>query len=90
VLISFLPLLCAQETINYSSVGGRVTDPSGASSPPPDYRTTARNQPHRRSVTDRDGRFRFPYLRGGAYEIKVQHQGFADFTRALTSLWFRL
>ena len=34
--------------------------------------------------TDREGRFRFPYLKVGQYEIKVQHSGFADQTRSLT------
>ena len=34
--------------------------------------------------TDREGRFRFPYLKVGQYEIKVQHAGFADQTRSLT------
>ena len=34
--------------------------------------------------TDREGRFRFPYLNVGQYEIKVHHQGFGDQTRSLT------
>jgi outer membrane receptor protein involved in Fe transport len=32
--------------------------------------------------TDNQGRFRFPYLKVGAYEIKVRRQGFADSTRS--------
>ena len=36
------------------------------------------------TATDQDGRFRFPYLRVGPYEITVSLQGFADLTRALT------
>src|SRR6185503_17521703 len=31
-----------------------------------------------------DGRFRFPYLKVGPYEIKVRRQGFADAVRAVT------
>ena len=38
--------------------------------------------PRRR--TDTDGRFRFPYLRVGPYEITVRTPGFADATRRLT------
>ena len=37
-----------------------------------------------RAVTDPEGRFRFPYLRVGPYEITVRHAGFADATRRLT------
>src|SRR5262249_50019313 len=36
------------------------------------------------AVTDQDGRFRFPYLKVGRYEIKVHLEGFADATRPLT------
>jgi hypothetical protein len=35
------------------------------------------------TVTDSDGRFRFPYLRVGPYEVKVHIQGFADSVRRL-------
>ena len=38
----------------------------------------------RETVTDADGRFRFPYLRIGPYQIKVSLPGFADATRGLT------
>ena len=34
-------------------------------------------------VTDAEGRFRFPYLRLGPYEIIVRSQGFSDATRRL-------
>jgi hypothetical protein len=36
------------------------------------------------AVSDQDGRFRFPYLRVGAYELSVKQSGFATATRALT------
>ena len=35
-------------------------------------------------MTDHEGRFRFPYLSVGRYEIKIRHAGFGDVTRALT------
>ena len=75
----------AQQSVDYASVSGRVTDPSGAVVP--GAQVTAR---HRHTnltgttVTDQDGRFRFPYLRVGPYEITVRQQGFRDATRLLT------
>ena len=83
--ISFFPAtVSAQETVNYASVGGRVTDPSGAvvmgaevSARQPDTNQTAR------TVSGRDGRFQFAYLKVGAYEITVRQAGFADVTRSL-------
>jgi hypothetical protein len=75
----------AQETINLASVSGRVTDPSGAvvagasvTAREPDTNLTLT------ATTDRDGRFRFPYLRLGRCDISVQKPGFAAYTRSLT------
>ncbi len=86
VIIIFAVLIAsAQESINYASVGGRVTDPSGAvvEGALVTARQTATNLAS--SVkTDREGRFRLPYLRVGRYEIKVHQAGFADVTRSLT------
>jgi hypothetical protein len=75
----------AQETVNFASVSGRVTDPSGAvvsgaqvAARQIDTNVTAT------AATDSEGRFRFPYLRVGSYEITVHDAGFADATRRLT------
>ena len=82
-------LLCsnalAQETVNYASVGGRVTDASGAAVQGARVvgRQVETNIASTQS-TDRDGRFRFPYLNVGPYEIKVHHQGFEEVTRRVT------
>ena len=81
---AFAPVVCAQETVNYASVSGRVTDPQGAVVP--GAAVTARQVETniaRDTVTDAEGRFRFPYLRLGPYEIVVRLQGFADATRRL-------
>ena len=66
----------AQETINNASVGGRVTDPQGAVVPGAEVsaRQTDTNVTAE-ATTDVEGRFRFPYLRVGPYELKVRHQG---------------
>ncbi len=75
----------AQQSVDYASVSGRVTDPSGAVVPGAQVvvrqiQTNAIGT----AVTDREGRFRFPYLRIGPSEIRVSQQGFKDATRALT------
>jgi hypothetical protein len=77
-------LASAQDAINLASIGGRVTDPSGAivQGAKVSARQTETNMT-RETVTDHEGRFRLPYLRVGLYEIKVSQSGFADTTRAL-------
>ena len=73
------PAARAQETVNTASVSGRVTDPQGAVVP--GATVTAREidtNVARETTTDADGRFRFPYLKVGRYEITVALDGFAD------------
>jgi hypothetical protein len=77
--------LHAQENVNLASISGRVTDPQGRVVP--GARVTARQTETNltgEAVTDSEGRFRFPYLRVGRYEVTVRMAGFADATRALT------
>ena len=82
----------AQETVNYASVSGRVTDPQGAVVP--GALVTARQTETNvmaEVVTDEEGRFRFPYLKVGQYEIAVHLEGFADATRiAHAHHWLRI
>ncbi len=75
----------AQETVNHASVSGRVTDPQGAVVPSAvvTMRQTETNI-SAETATDGEGRFRFPYLRVGPYELHVRLAGFADVKRALT------
>src|SRR2546422_7380724 len=76
---------CAQEAVNYASVGGRVIDPSNLVVP---GATVTARQVETNSIsttkTDDEGRFRFPYLRVGAYEIRVLMKGFSTYGRDLT------
>jgi Carboxypeptidase regulatory-like domain/TonB dependent receptor-like, beta-barrel len=75
----------SQETVNYSSISGRVTDQSGAVIP--GVVVTARQTSTNltaEATTDVEGRFRFPYLKVGRYEIVARLSGFADVTRQLT------
>jgi hypothetical protein len=77
--------LRAQQSIDYASVGGRVVDPSGAVIQ--DAAVTVQQietNVTSVAVTDREGRFRFPYLRVGDYEIVVIREGFDDERRRLT------
>ncbi len=87
VALSFLPVRYAkgQETVNNASLSGTVADPSGAvvgnaqvaaKRTETDVTTT--------TVTDDAGRFRFPYLPVGQYEVKVSKTGFAEASRTVT------
>src|ERR1700730_15481970 len=85
LLAFFTRVVSAQESINYASISGRVADASG--SVVEGARVTARQTETNLTSsvnTDREGRFRFPYLSVGRYEIKVHHEGFADLARSLT------
>ncbi len=75
----------AQETINNASLSGRITDPTGAvirnatvtaHAVATDIATTA--------STDSAGRFRFPYLPVGQYEVTIHEAGFSNAKRTLT------
>jgi len=76
--------LGAQESINHASVSGRVTDPQAAVVP---GATVMARQLETdvvaTVVTDAGGRFRFPYLRVGDYELTVQLTGFVEVRRRL-------
>jgi hypothetical protein len=75
----------AQQTVDYASISGRVTDPSGAVIVGAE--ASARHLETNvttTAVTDSEGRFRFPYLRVGRYELTVHQPGFVDATRVLT------
>ncbi len=85
LFIFFASVASAQETIHLGSVSGRVTDPSGAIVE--SARVTVRQTETNISAamdTDGEGRFRFPYLKLGPYEIKVHREGFADVVRLVS------
>ncbi|HTD97607.1 MAG TPA: carboxypeptidase regulatory-like domain-containing protein [Edaphobacter sp.] len=75
----------AQQTVNNASLGGRVTDSTGAVIPNALVTATQRstNIAHTLS-TNKEGRFRFPYLSVGPYDLRVQQSGFADTLRPVT------
>jgi hypothetical protein len=78
------PVAHAQETINHASVSGRVTDPQGAAVSGAMVTTRHLDTGVTASMTtDQAGRFRFPYLRVGSYDVAVAQPGFALSTRRL-------
>jgi hypothetical protein len=85
LVFAFVPLLHAQQTINNASLSGRVTDPVGAvvQAAHVTTRQVATNIV-RSTSTDAEGRFRFPYLAVGVYEVIIEDAGFANATRSVT------
>jgi hypothetical protein len=82
--IANVPLF-AQESINSATLGGRVVDPQGAVVP--GALVAARHRETNvtaETTTDKDGRFRLPYLKVGPYEVTVHLQGFAGAARQIT------
>ena len=72
------PPVSAQQSVDHASIGGRVLDPSGAVVA--DARVTVRHQSTNHTYETRtggDGRYRFPYLRVGPYELVVESAGLA-------------
>ena len=75
----------AQETVNQASVSGRLTDPQGAVIPGAQVRVRQiETNLTAEATSDAEGRFRFPFLRLGPYELHVAVPGFADVTQSLT------
>jgi hypothetical protein len=75
----------AQQSLDAASVSGRVVDPSGAVVP--GAAVAARHLETNVSVdamTDGAGRFRFPFLRVGPYEVVVRLAGFREARQHLT------
>ena len=81
----FINLAFAQESINNASIGGRITDATGAAVE--NAQVTAREVDTNAVAsvfTGREGLFRIPYLKVGRYEVKVHKDGFVDQLRNLT------
>jgi hypothetical protein len=75
----------AQESINFGSISGRVSDAQGAMVP--GAAVTARQidtDVSVTAVTDTSGRFRFPLLKVGDYDLTVRLAGFVDQQRRLS------
>ena len=75
----------AQQTVDVGSISGRVADQSASSIPGASVTAThLATNVVATAVTEVDGRFRFPYLRIGVYDIAVSLPGFTSVTRRIT------
>ena len=84
-LLAFAGLSNAQQTVDVASISGRVIDTTGGVIPGVTITATQlETNVVASTVTEQDGRFRFPYLRIGPYAIVATLDGFADATRRLT------
>ena len=85
-LLAWPPPTVAQEGLQHASISGRVLDSSGAAVPRATVilRQRETNQ-FTTAETDREGRFRFPYVRMGVWEVTVSYEGFDPVTRVLTA-----
>jgi hypothetical protein len=84
-LLAFCRSSYAQETVNNASLSGRVMDSSGAVVREAQVvvREVSTNI-NKDTKTDANGRFRFPYLQVGLYEVIVHEVGFQDAHHAVT------
>jgi iron complex outermembrane recepter protein len=84
LLIFFLALVVTAQT-SVETIGGRITDPTGASVG--GASVTARHsatQAERTVTSDADGRFELKELTPGGYRLSVTAAGFAAFTELVT------
>jgi hypothetical protein len=81
-LLASAGLSSAQQTVDAGSVSGRVVDETQAPIPGATVAAVhSRTGVAATAVTDENGRFRFPYLRIGTYELTVTLVGFKDTAR---------
>ena len=86
VLIFLSASLCmAQQNVTSASINGRIEDASGAVVSGATISAThlETNQLFTAN-SDHEGRYRFPYLRTGTYDLKIDATGFSTVTRQLT------
>lgn len=85
IALAAVALASAQESINFGSISGRVTDQTGAVVEGAKVAARAiETNAATLASTDREGRFRLPYLKVGRYEVTVGRDGFASLSRSLT------
>src|ERR1051325_890182 len=89
-LCSALLFLCpcvgaAQQNVTSATLSGKIEDARGAVVSGASVTATHLETNQQLTTTsDREGRYRFPYLRTGPYELKIDAQGFSTVTRQLT------
>jgi len=84
-LLTGHPPTLAQQAVTSASLSGRVEDAGGAAvSGATVVVSNLETNQRQAAVTDEEGRYRFPYLRVGAYQLKVEQTGFAALNVRLT------
>lgn len=75
----------AQQTVTSATLSGRVQDARGAVISGANL-TAINPETNQKQVaaTDSDGRYRFPYLQVGSYNLSIEAQGFTPLTKPLT------
>src|SRR5689334_24084877 len=77
----------AQQNVTSGTLSGRIEDERGAVVSGVTVTATHLETNQQLTTTsDVDGRYRFPYLRTGDYDLKVEAQGFESLTKQLTVL----
>lgn len=75
----------AQQTVTSATLSGRVEDASGAVVSGASLTATNLETNQKQvATTDYDGRYRFPYLQVGSYNLSIEAQGFTSSTKQLT------
>src|SRR5436190_2441201 len=78
-------LTMAQQNVTSATLSGRIEDARGAVVSGADITATNFETNQRLATTsDHEGRYRFPYLRTGDYELTAGAQGFSTITKRLT------
>ena len=75
----------AQQNVTSATLSGRIEDARGAVVSGASLTAThVETNQQLTATSDDEGRYRFPYLRIGAYDLKVDAQGFSTITKQLT------
>jgi len=78
-------LCAAQQSVTSATLSGRIEDARGAFvSGASVTAVNLETQQHLNTTTDDEGRYRFPYLRTGTYDLKIDAAGFSSVTKQLT------
>ncbi len=75
----------AQQSVTSATLSGRIEDAGGAVVTGASViATNLETQQQLNATTDDEGRYRFPYLRTGTYDLKIDATGFSPVTKQLT------
>ena len=85
LLISLAQAAFSQQNVTSGTLSGRIEDTSGAVVSGANITVTNLETNQRLTTnTDAEGRYRFPYLRTGGYDVHIEAAGFAPITKQFT------